>query len=236
MGGNLLFLLDRFVFSPDSIEGSLPGLPFFRGESRESRMIYRRYLRFVGDLRRYVPLSRRYVLAGKVIVGIAHPIAGSEVVPFDRRFYSGGATSVRGWGLRQLGPGSAVLANDPDGTGSEVTNIRGGDIKLEAGIELRHTAIQNLLAANWIGVAFVDAGNYWFGPRNPGDSDGRFRFDRFYRELGVGSGLGLRVAWEYLIIRFDVAFRIFDPVRRDLGLLPDGLREPTFHFGIGHAF
>ncbi|HEX7069160.1 MAG TPA: BamA/TamA family outer membrane protein, partial [Rhodothermales bacterium] len=229
MGGNLLYLLDRLVFTPDSAEGSLPGLPFFRGESRDSRMIYRRYLRFVGDVRRYIPLSRRYVLAGKFIVGVAHPIARSEVVPFDRRFYSGGATSVRGWGLRQLGPGSAVLANDPGDTGSEVTNIRGGDIKLEASVELRHTAIQNLLAANWIGAAFVDAGNYWFGPRNPGDSDGRFRFDRFYRELGVGSGLGLRVAWEYLIIRFDVAYRVYDPVRRELGLLPDGLREPTFH-------
>lgn len=235
IGGNLLYLLDRLVFSPDSVEGSLPGLPFFRGDVRSSEMIYRRYLRFVGDARNYTPLGPRYVLATKVIVGIAHPIAGSNVVPFDRRFYSGGATSVRGWGLRELGPGSAVLASDPEQSGTEVTNIRGGDIKLEASAEIRHTAVRNLFGADWIGAAFVDAGNYWFGPRNPGDPDGRFRFDRFYRELGVGTGLGLRVAWEYLIIRLDVAFRVYDPVRSELGIFPDGLSEPTFHFGIGHA-
>src|SRR5690606_25693242 len=146
VGGNLLYLLDRLIFSPDSVEGSLPGLPFFRGDNRDSEMIYRRYLRFVGDARNYTPLSPRYVLATKLIIGIAHPIAGSEVVPFDRRFYSGGATSVRGWGLRELGPGSAVLASDPDQAVSEVTNIRGGDIKLEASAEIRHTAIRNLLA------------------------------------------------------------------------------------------
>ena len=236
VGGNLLYLLDRFVFSPDSLEGSLPGLPFFQGENRESEMIYRRYLRFVADVRHYTPLSRRDVLATKVIVGLAHPIAGSDVVPFDRRFYSGGATSVRGWGLRELGPGSALLAADPERAGTEVTNIRGGDVKLEASAELRRTVVRDLLAANWMGVAFVDAGNYWFGPRNPGDSQGRFRFNRFYRELGVGSGLGIRVAWEYLIVRFDVAYRVFDPLRQSDGLFPDGLGEPTFHFGIGHAF
>src|SRR5690606_7507345 len=151
-------------------------------------------------------------LATKAIVGIAHPLAQSDVVPFDRRFYAGGATSVRGWGLRELGPGSAVLATDPERAGTEVTNIRGGDVKLEASAELRHITIRNLLAADWIGVVFADVGNYWFGPRNPGDSDGRFRLNRFYRELGIGSGVGIRVGWEYLIIRLDVAVRVLDPV------------------------
>lgn len=236
LGGTLTYLLDRLVFSPDTVSGSLPGLPFFRGERSDSEMIYRRYVRFVGDMRHYRPLSRRNVFATKVIVGLAHPIAGSNVVPFDRRFYSGGATSVRGWGLRELGPGSAVLASDAEEAGTEVTNIRGGDIKLEAGAELRHTVLRGLLAAEWIGAAFADAGNYWFGPRNPGDLDGRFRFDRFYRELGIGAGLGVRVAWEYLIIRLDVAHRVYDPVRGGDGLFPDGLSQPTLHFGIGHAF
>ena len=232
----IMYLLDRVAFSPGEVEGTLPGLPFFRGSGGESRMIYRRYLRFVGDARRYLPLGRRYVLAFKGIAGLAHPIGASEVVPFDRRFYSGGATSVRGWGLRELGPGSAILASDPRAAGAEVTNIRGGDVKLEASAELRHVAVRNVLAADWIGVAFVDVGNYWFGPKNPGDPEGRFRLERFYREFGVGTGAGIRIAWEYLIIRLDLAFRAYDPVRSGEGLFPDELGEPTLHFGIGHAF
>lgn len=237
LGGNLPYMLDRFVFSPDSVETSLPGLPFFGGD-RESRLAYRRYARLLGDLRQYRPLGRGTVVAGKVIVGISQPIGQSSVVPFDRRFYAGGGSSVRGWGLRLLGPGAARFG----ATGAdELTNILGGDIKIEGSLELRQTLLRNLLAADWLSTLFVDAGNVWFGPRNPGfganlpaATDGRFRVPGFVTELGVGTGVGLRLAWDYLIIRLDVAYKLHDPARA--GLMPDGLREPVIHFGIGHSY
>ena len=242
VGGNLPYLLDRFVYTPDLLEGSLPGLPFFGGDRSHNRLIYRQYVRFVGDLRRYQPISRSTVFAWKIIGGIAHPTGRAEVVPFDRRFYSGGASSVRGWGLRELGPGGASFssgASTSDGT----TNILGGDIKLEASAELRSTFLKNTLRAKWIFALFVDAGNVWFGPRNPGfgkveggQPSGQFAFDRFYKELGVGSGLGLRIAWQYLILRFDLAYRVYDPAASGEGLFPNGLNDPTSYFGIGHAF
>ncbi len=241
VGGNLPFLLDRFVFSPDSLEGSLPGLPFFGGARRDNRLIYRQYVRLVGDLRRYKPVSPSTVFAWKVIGGVALPTGRADVVPFDRRFYAGGASSVRGWRLRELGPGAARFnaSSATDGT----SNILGGDVKLEASAELRSTFLRNTLAADWIFTLFSDAGNVWFGPRNPGfrsreegAPSGRFAFDAFYKELGVGAGFGLRLAWEYLIVRFDLAYRVYDPARSGEGLLPDGFRDPTPHFGIGHAF
>ena len=241
VGGNLPYLLDRFIYSPDSLEGSLPGLPFFGGDRSRNRLIYRQYLRFVGDLRRYQPLSRSTVFAWKVIGGIAHPTGRAEVVPFDRRFYSGGASSVRGWGLRELGPGGASFSSGAS-TGDEIS-VLGGDIKLEASAELRNTFLRNTFRANWIFALFADAGNVWFGPRNPGfgavdggQPSGQFAFDRFYKELGVGSGLGLRIAWEYLILRFDLAYRVYDPAASGEGLFPNGLNDPTPYFGIGHAF
>lgn len=246
IGNNLPYLLDRFVYSPDDVEGSLPGLPVFRQKGTPSRLVYRRYARFVGDLRRYGSLRPSTVVAMKFVGGVAHPIGASDVVPFDRRFYSGGASSVRGWGLRELGPGGAQFtAGDGETTArpGAVTNILGGDVKLEAGVEARQTLLRSVLAADWIGVLFVDAGNVWFGPRNPGfgeevpaDRDGRFRFDSFYRQIGVGSGVGLRAAWEYLILRLDFGVKVFDPHRRHDGLLPGGLGEIQPHFGIGHAF
>jgi outer membrane protein assembly factor BamA len=241
VGGLANLGLDRYVFSPGELEGSLPGLPFFKQDGSSQRLLYRPYIRLVADFRQYRRVSPTSVFAWKVIGGVAHPISMNEVVPFDRRFFAGGAFSVRGWRLGELGPGDASLATEA--TTSEATNILGGDIKLEGSLEFRHTVFKRVLAAEWILAPFIDAGNVWFGPRNPGLSGsgpgsptGKFRPGTIYREIGVGAGVGLRIAWEYLIVRFDLAVPVFDPARRDLGILPDGLRRPLPHFGIGHTF
>ncbi|NNF59674.1 MAG: BamA/TamA family outer membrane protein [Rhodothermaceae bacterium] len=223
-GGQVSALLDRFVFTPDSIEGSLPGLPLFGGDA-SNRLEYRPYLRAQLDARRYLPRGRT-TLALKIIVGVAHPIGETPVVPFDRRFYAGGASSVRGWRLRTLGPGAV----DADGA-----FVQGGEVKLEVSGELRYVVLRNVLSANWQVVTFADAGNTWFGPRNPGEEAGQFRFDRFYRELGLGAGTGLRIGWDYLILRFDLAWQVRSPIPEQ-SLFPEGLDRPLLHFGIGQAF
>lgn len=248
VGNNLPYLLDRFVITPDTLEGSLPGIPIFSEQGTPGRLVYRQYVRLVGDLRRYLPLSRGNVFAAKLIGGFAHPTGRADVIPFDRRFYAGGASSVRGWGLRELGPGGAQFTQADNGdttdlSMSDITNILGGEVKVEAAVELRTNLLRSVLAADWLGVVFADAGNVWFGPRNPGfggdipgDQDGRFRLESFLREIGVGTGLGLRIAWEYLIVRLDLGVKLFDPRRPSTGLFPDGLRDIQPHFGIGHAF
>lgn len=224
VGGNLPELLDRFVFTPDSLEGSLPGLPFFGGTD-ESRLEYQPYVRGFGDWRHYVPRGST-TFAFKVVAAAAHPTGNTPVIPFDRRFYSGGASSVRGWNFRTLGPG---------GLTGESVFVQGGDIKLEASAETRLTFLHGFLRAEWQLVGFADAGNVWFGPRNPGDERGHFRFDRFYRELGVGAGYGLRIGWDYLILRFDLGYKVHIPGASS-DLFPEGLGSPLFHFGIGQAF
>lgn len=223
-GGHVSSLLDRWVFTPDSTEGSLPGLPLFGGDA-SNRLEYRPYVRGQFDARRYLPRGRA-TYAGKLIAGAALATGQSPVVPFDRRFYAGGASSIRGFRLRSLGPGRV----DAEGA-----FVQGGDIKLELSAEARYVVIRPLFNADWQAAAFVDAGNVWFGPRNPGDPDGQFEAGRFYRELGVGAGLGLRIAWDYLILRFDLAWPVHSPIS-GTPLLPDGLGQPLLHFGIGQAF
>ncbi|MEM1271531.1 MAG: BamA/TamA family outer membrane protein, partial [Bacteroidota bacterium] len=218
IGGNVPYLLDRFVFTGGETEGSLPGLG-------DSRLVYRQYVRGLFDVRRYRPVTERTVFAWKLIAGMAHPIGEADVVPFEKRFYSGGSTSVRGWDLRELGPGRLE--------GDQGSVIQGGDIKLEASIESRNTVLQDVFNADWMAVVFVDAGNTWYGPRNPGAAAGRIDLRQLPADLGVSTGLGVRIAWEYLIVRFDLAGRIHEPAA---GFELSNLLKPRLHFGIGQAF
>ena len=258
VGNTVPLLFDRFVFAPDTLDYSLPS---FFGGSRglTGRLLYRPYLRASVDLRRYVPLGSSTTLGLKLFGGMAHPTARPTVVPLDRRFFSGGASSVRGWRLRELGPGGALL---PDDTTASVqgglANILGGDIKLESSVELRTTLIQRLFAARWVGATFLDVGNVWFGPRNQGfgrtdtlaakaagtlgregtvqGRTGRFDGLDSLLDVGVGSGVGLRLEWEYLIVRLDLAYRLHDPSPRNDDIFADNFGGPLLHFGIGQAF
>ena len=257
VGNTLSTLLDRFVFTPRTLEYRLPD--FSSDDTGRDGLLYRPYVRFVTDLRRYHSLGLGTTVAGKVVAGWAHPTAGPNLVPLDRRFFSGGASSVRGWRLRELGPGDAALglrATDDSTTVRNVNaNILGGDVKLEAGLELRKRMFRNVLGADWVAAGFLDAGNVWFGPRNPGlgsadtttvnpralerlgsDRDGRFRISDFLGEVGVGGGLGLRLEWEYLIVRLDLAWKLHDPAPLPQDVFSGNDADPLLHFGIGHAF
>jgi len=221
-GGHVSRLFDQYVFTPGEVEGSLPGVPLFGGGGR---LEYRPYIRATADARQYLRIGRLSVVALKGLAGISHPTARTPVVPFDRRFYAGGPGSVRGWDLRRLGPG----AIPPEASAF----VQGGDIKLEFAVEARRIVLRRLFAADWQVAAFADAGNVWFGPRNPGDPDGRFGLTTFPSEIAVGAGTGVRVVWDFLILRFDLAWKVRSPVPGD-PLFPEG-NTPRLHFGIGQA-
>lgn len=237
LGSNLLpYLLDRYAHTPGILEGQIPGLSLFSGSGSRNDLIYRQYVRFSSDLRKYKAVTPNTVFAWKFVTGIAHPIGQADLLPFDRRFYSGGASSVRGWRLRSLGPGRVPSEFTADLVRSNAgISILGADIKLEGSVELRNTMLRQVLAADWILTFFGDAGNVWLGPRNPGNPDGKFRLDSFYKEIGVSGGFGLRFAWDYLILRLDLAYRVYDPAL-DGGFVSNTFRSPRLHFGIGHAF
>lgn len=260
VGNTLPLLFDRFIFAPDTLEYSLPGLTGGTGGGLSGRLRYRPYIRGTVDLRRYIPLSRGSTLALKFLGGMAQPTGGTTLVPFDRRFFSGGANSVRGWRLRELGPGGSGQPVDLSGSGrADVSSILGGDIKLESSIEFRTTLLRNVLAANWVGASFLDVGNVWFGPRNkgfqqqtqdgrgdasdtslsrsvPSERSGRFQGLESLEDVGVGTGMGLRLEWEYLIVRFDLAYRLHDPAPQNDDVFSETFQGPRLHFGIGQSF
>lgn len=226
LAGNLPYLLDRFLITPGTLEGTLPP-PF--GVSSNS-LGYSRFIKLSADYRRYIPLTPNTVFAFRAFGGMAQPIGSSETIPLNRRFFAGGSNDIRGWNPFRLGPGSI----SPD----EVT-IPGGEIKLALFKEFRQIVLRNIFNANWQISWHTDAGNVWYGPRNIFRDeenidllrDGKFFLDSFYRQIAVGSGIGLRFDWDFLVVRFDLTYRIHD--------LEEGWfnnRLSYFSFGIGHSF
>lgn len=236
MGGNVPWLVDRFIVTPDSLEGNLPS-PI---RTSDNSLTYSRFVKATADYRRYLPISSESVFAWRGFLGVAYPYGQNRNIPLNQRFYAGGSNDIRGWDFYSLGPGTIPL--------DEVT-INGGSIKLLGQAELRQRMITNFLSGSWIGAWFADAGNIWYGPRarfpasppagitatgsTPRQTfrQGKFHFDEFYKQIAVGSGLGVRIDWDYVVARFDFAFRIHD--------LQDGWlqnRKMYFSFGIGHSF
>lgn len=225
-GGNIPYALDRYVITPGIIEGDLPSL----FKLSDNSLTYSRFVKFTADYRKYYSISSSAVFAWRLYGGLAQPYGGSNSIPLNRRFFAGGSNDIRGWAPFQLGPGAITSDN---------VTINGGEVKLAAFTEARQVFIRDLIGANWHAAWFVDAGNIWYGPKNNFDSnsnedqlkDGRFLIDKFYKQIAVGSGLGLRLDWEYIVVRFDFAFRAHD---LEAGWFNN--RKMYFSFGIGHSF
>ncbi|MDZ7714855.1 MAG: BamA/TamA family outer membrane protein [Balneolaceae bacterium] len=231
--GNIPHLIDRYITTPGTVEGNIPS----PAKVSKNSLAYSRFIKTTADYRRYIPISNNGVFAYRGFAGIALPYGQSTSIPLNQRFFAGGSNDIRGWNIFSLGPGELEF---------EDVVINGGEIKLVAQTEARQQIIEKFLSANWIGAWFTDAGNVWYGPRteipsNPTGgtntsqqqnlTDGKFYFDEFYKQIAVGSGLGLRLDWNYVVVRFDFAFRIHD--------LQKGWFENKklfFSFGIGHSF
>lgn len=226
VAGNVPYLIDRYGVTPGEIEGTLPS-PM--GISSNS-LAYSRFVKLSADHRRYIPLSQAAVFAFRVFGGIAHPYGDSETIPLSRRFFAGGSNDIRGWSPFRLGPGKIA--------GDEVT-VPGGEIKLAAFTELRQIFMGDVIGADWHLAWHTDAGNVWYGPRNTFRDeedveileDGKFFFDSFYKQIAVGSGVGLRLDWDFIVARFDFTFRVHD---LEQGWFDN--RKLYFSFGIGHSF
>ena len=127
-------------------------------------------------------------------------------MPFERSFYSGGSTGMRGWSYRKLGPGAYNPINEDE----KLERI--GDIQLECNAELRFP-----IHGSFNGAVFVDAGNIWNYHANENYPNGEFHFDTFYDQIAVDAGLGLRLDFNIVILRFDWALPIRKPYPNDAG-------------------
>lgn len=153
----------------------------------------------------------------------------NTIVPYVKQYFVGGPTSMRGWQPRELGPGGWQSNN----TGS-VSYYATGDIKMEANAELR-------FGLWWIfkSALFIDAGNVWALHPNKDFENGHFTKD-FHRQIAITAGTGLRIDFDYSVIRFDFGYRLRYPYP-DINRTYWNWNNPNFKnwnltFGLGYPF
>ncbi len=193
------------------------------------------------DFRRYYPVNEKQTFAYRLNFGMARPYGVSEgVLPYEKYFFAGGGTSIRAWQARRLGPGSF---NPFQGRRTEYTftTEQPAEMILESMLEYRRKLIGYFDMA-----LFIDVGNSWMIGLDPSRPGADFRYDRFYKELAVGSGIGLRMDFDFLVIRLDLATKAIDPSNPEgerwvldniTFRRPFGVKGQTvFNFGIGYPF
>ena len=201
------------------------------GQSTFLDIAYAQYAKFDVSYTRLLTVSDVSQLALHGSMGIAYPYGNSRVLPFEKRYFSGGANSVRGWSVRELGPGKFK------GTDGRIDFInQTGDMKLDLNAELRTHLIWK-----FDGALFVDAGNIWTLRTYAEQPGGEFKFNTFFEQLAVGYGAGLRLNLDYFILRLDGGMRAVNPVhttnKEHYPLLhPRWGRDFTFHFAVGLPF
>ncbi|MBR5030348.1 MAG: BamA/TamA family outer membrane protein [Muribaculaceae bacterium] len=190
---------------------------------------YSQYIKLDGDFALTHYFNQRSSMAFHAGFGVAVPYGNSTVLPFEKRFYSGGANSVRGWGVRTLGPGSF------DGKKSQNSFIyQCGDIRLDLNLEYRC----KLFWVIELG-AFIDCGNVWTIREYENQPGGVFKIDKFMEQLALSYGLGIRMNFTYFLMRFDMGMKAHNPASGQEHwplFSPSFKRDAEFHFSVGYPF
>lgn len=219
--GNLLYGMSKLVHStPKAEEGYvLANIPFAQ------------YVKADFDFAKNYMIDPRNSFVFHIGVGVACPYGNSKILPFEKRYFSGGANSVRGWSVRALGPG--IYKGSEDGRMNFINQA--GDIKLDLNVEYRTHLFWKLN-----GAAFVDAGNIWTIRDDSEQEGGVFKFNEFYKQIAVAYGLGIRFDLDYLILRFDGGMKAVNPAGTGKDrypiIRPRLSRDFAFHFAVGYPF
>jgi len=199
------------------------------------------WLKFQADFRRYYPIDSKQTVAYRANFGIAQPYGISNgILPYEKYFFAGGGTSIRAWQARRLGPGSYSPRVGERGP-YDYPIEQPAEMIFETMLEYRRKLVGYFDMA-----LFIDAGNSWVLGVDNSRPGADFRFDRFYKEIAFGTGIGLRMDFDFLVIRLDMATKAIDPSQPegDRWVLdnvtfrnPLGVRGQTvLNFGIGYPF
>lgn len=231
---NGLYAIKANVETAGNLLGALSNVANFKkndqGQYKVFNIAFAQYVKGDIDFTKYFKFDNTNTLVFHAGLGIAYPYGNSSILPFEKRYFSGGANSVRGWSVRSLGPGRYVGKN-----GNIDFINQTGDIKLDLNIEYRTYLFWKL-----DGALFVDAGNIWTFRDYKDQPGGQFDITEFYEQLAVSYGLGFRLNFDFFILRFDMGMKAIDPAYVGSAhypiTRPRFSRDFAFHFAVGMPF
>ncbi|WP_332021427.1 translocation and assembly module lipoprotein TamL [Kaistella sp.] len=186
---------------------------------------YSQFVKFDVDVRKYFTFfNNKHTLALRQFIGVGIPYGNSSTMPFVRSYFNGGSNDIRAWRVfGGLGPADSQLDE-------KIRSYIMDNVKLTTNIEYRMP-----FTPIFEGAAFIDAGNIW-SLKDSGFGD-EFKFNKFLSQMGVGTGVGLRVNVAYITLRLDAAYKVYDPNQ------PVGDRwvlgntwKPVLNFAFGYPF
>jgi len=221
--GNLLAIYSRIVNKnktdvPDTITNQVNSYYEVLGKR------FAQYFKGDFEYRYGHMIDKSSSIVGRAFVGIGLPFGNFDVLPFEKKYFTGGANGIRAWQVRSLGPGSYKAAPN-------VYPNQSSDIKLEANLEYRFKLF-------WLmeGALFTDAGNIWAINYKDNREGGVFLIDRFYKQIAVCSGLGLRFDFTYFLFRLDLGMKMRDPsLPEGRRFIPGSYKITTDHFNLSFA-
>jgi outer membrane protein insertion porin family len=202
-----------------------------KGLKLADTLSFSKFLRGEIDVRYNRQLSTKRLVAARLSMGVAKSLNNAPV-PYSRQFYVGGPNSIRGWVIRDIGPGGYF---DTATTKKKTFPFQAGDLKLEFNSEFRFPLFWLLNSA-----VLFDAGNIWNIKKDdklPNGNIDKFWFD----QVAISSGIGLRLDVTYATIRLDFGFKLREPFEtngRNWIPLEDysWKRNVTPNFALGFPF
>ncbi len=198
---------------------------------------FAQYFKVEGDFRNYFRIRQHGMFAVRAFAGVGAAFGNSLVMPFVKQFFVGGPNSLRGFLIREIGPGAYADASYDRETG-EKTNVgffnQSGDLKLELNAEFRFDIYK------WLkGAVFMDAGNVWM--LRPDTRElANFDFKRSFKEFAVDAGAGVRLDFNFFVIRLDYGFPLRDPRRTEENRWQfknaQAFKTGQFQLAIGYPF
>lgn len=164
---------------------------------------FAQYVRAQVDLRTYIKWTKFNELVLRQNFGIGIPYGNSSSLPFSKQFFVGGASSLRGFQPRSVGPGTY---NNEEEVGNDSYFDRSGDILIELNFENRVNLGQYLE-----GAIFMDIGNVWLKNASDSRPGGDFKWNSFMNEFAIDAGLGIRLNFDFVILRLDLAIPLRIP-------------------------
>ncbi len=190
---------------------------------------FAQFLKLTGEWRETFPLTPRSCIAVRAFAGAVWSYHNSTMAPYADLFSVGGANSIRAFAIRSIGPGSYHPSN---GKWSYVDQV--GNLKFEANVEYRFPIFGGLG-----GALFVDAGNVWLMKADPARPGGDIDAKRFFKEVALGTGVGLRYDLDFLVLRFDIGVGIhapYDTGRSGYYNMRRFWDSLGFHIAVGYPF